>query len=84
MEQIKRGKTKTMRECFEMELEMAIEFMDQHDFFEGVRAVLVDKDHAPNWNPKELSEISDTYVEQYFREHWPEGNPLSVYKTAAE
>ena len=38
------------------------------DFYEGVRAVLVDRDNDPKWNPNELKlkEISNEVVERYF------------------
>lgn len=45
-------------------------FHDWYDIqiwlFVGVRALLIDKDQNPKWNPKNLSEISDTYVNQQF------------------
>ncbi|MET4684626.1 enoyl-CoA hydratase/isomerase family protein [Brevundimonas faecalis] len=37
-----------------------------HDFQEGVRAVIVDKDNAPRWSPAELSAVSDDLVEDLF------------------
>jgi hypothetical protein len=36
------------------------------DFYEGIRAVLVDKDHAPVWNPASLQDVTDEMVESYF------------------
>jgi len=33
---------------------------------EGVRAVIVDKDSVPRWNPATLADISDTDVEKHF------------------
>lgn len=63
-EQIQRGKGKTIQEVFEMEGKMALNFGDSHDFPEGVRALLIDKDKNPDWKFKELSEITD--VDKYF------------------
>ena len=37
-----------------------------HDFYEGVRAVIVDKDNAPRWQPATLAEVGDADVEQHF------------------
>lgn len=35
--------------------------------FLGVRALLIDKDQKPVWNPKSLKEVSDSFIEQRFR-----------------
>ena len=37
-----------------------------HDFYEGVRAQLIDKDRAPKWQPATLAEVSDADVAGYF------------------
>ena len=37
-----------------------------HDFYEGVRAVIVDKDNKPRWQPATLAEVSDAEVERHF------------------
>jgi enoyl-CoA hydratase len=36
------------------------------DFYEGVRAVIVDKDNAPRWQPATLGEVIDAEVERHF------------------
>jgi len=37
-----------------------------HDFQEGVRAVVVDKDNAPNWSPADLSGVSEADLDRLF------------------
>jgi enoyl-CoA hydratase len=49
-----------------MEFRIASRILAGHDFFEGVRAVLVDKDGAPKWRPATLGEVTDEAVESYF------------------
>jgi len=52
--------------------EMAQEFAigsrvaQSHDFIEGVRALIVDKDNAPQWNPATLEGVSDAMVDAIF------------------
>ena len=37
-----------------------------HDFYEGIRAVIVDKDQAPRWQPATLDAVSAAEVERHF------------------
>lgn len=45
---------------------MAVQFTRRHDFTEGVRALLVDKDRQPKWQPATLAEVSAAEVNAYF------------------
>lgn len=66
LEQNKRGRALSLEECFQMEVELGVQFMNQHDFFEGVRAVLVDKDRNPRWSPNRLEDVLPHMIETYF------------------
>jgi len=53
-------------EAMVMEYRLARHFVAGKDFFEGVRAAVIDKDRNPTWNPASLVEVSDDLVECYF------------------
>ncbi|HEX7727377.1 MAG TPA: enoyl-CoA hydratase/isomerase family protein, partial [Rhizomicrobium sp.] len=49
--QIREGKSLSFDECMKMEYRMVNRIVAGHDFYEGVRAVIIDKDNAPKWQP---------------------------------
>ena len=65
LEGIRRGRhCSDIAECLKMEFRMSQAFMREgSDFYEGIRAALVDKDRKPMWN---LEEITDDHIESYF------------------
>ncbi len=65
-EQIKRAEHMSFDECMQMEYRMTAEFVRQHDFFEGIRAQVIDKDKSPKWQPDTIAAVSKTMVERYF------------------
>ncbi|CAF0846590.1 unnamed protein product [Adineta steineri] len=65
-EQLKRGKHLDLKDCLKMEYNIAQHLMKRNDFFEGSRAVLVDKDNKPRWQPTALSDISDDDIARFF------------------
>lgn len=52
--------------CMHQEYRLVCRFLASHDFFEGIRAVIIDKDQAPQWQPAALDQVTDTEVEKYF------------------
>jgi enoyl-CoA hydratase len=67
LEQIRRGgRATTFAETMTMEYRMSQHFARGNDFPEGVRALLVDKDHKPKWSPARLEDVSDALVAGYF------------------
>jgi enoyl-CoA hydratase len=57
---------------FDLEAALKLEYrltqhvMAAHDFYEGVRAVLIDKDQKPHWRPASLAEVDDAMTAAYF------------------
>jgi len=66
LEQYRRGRHLSLRETFERELELSVQLTRRPDFAEGVRALLVDKDRNPRWQPATLAEVSEEMVEALF------------------
>ncbi len=66
-EQLRRGANLTFEDCMTMEYRLSQAAMAGHDFYEGIRAVLVDKDHAPTWRPAALADVDSALVESHFK-----------------
>uniref|UniRef100_A0A0E0J9Q6 3-hydroxyisobutyryl-CoA hydrolase n=1 Tax=Oryza nivara TaxID=4536 RepID=A0A0E0J9Q6_ORYNI len=66
---IREGRTQTVGECLRREYRMVCHVMRgdfSRDFFEGCRAILLDRDRNPKWMPPRLEEVHDEVVEKYF------------------
>ncbi|MGC1304741.1 MAG: enoyl-CoA hydratase/isomerase family protein [Caulobacteraceae bacterium] len=79
------------RDMQRFEDEMAVEYRIAsrvcrlHDFQEGVRAVIVDKDNAPRWKPATLGGVGDARLDDIFA-GMPEGEewvPLDTKRHSA-
>jgi len=67
LEQLRRGAALSFDDGMVMEYRLSQAFMAPgSDFYEGIRAVLVEKDHAPRWNPPTLSGVTAAQVERCF------------------
>ncbi|KAK5621659.1 hypothetical protein CRENBAI_022043, partial [Crenichthys baileyi] len=64
--QLQEGATLSLQDVLVMEYRLSQACMRGHDFYEGVRAVLIDKDQNPRWNPSTLEEVSDQLVDECF------------------
>lgn len=64
--QLREGRRLGFNENMRMEFRIANHTLAGDDFYEGVRAILIDKDNAPAWQPASLAEVSDADVEGYF------------------
>lgn len=55
-----------LRQTLVVDYRLACRFLDGRDFYEGVRAALIDKDGNPKWQPAKLEDVTPTMVEEYF------------------
>ncbi|MCK5575128.1 MAG: enoyl-CoA hydratase/isomerase family protein, partial [Sphingomonadales bacterium] len=55
-----------IRDNMVMEYRIARHTLQGHDFYEGVRALLIDKDMAPTWQPAAFEDVTDAMVDSHF------------------
>ena len=67
------GRAKSFAENMAMEYRIGARVVQRHDFLEGVRAVIVDKDNAPKWRPPTASEVTESTLDAIFA-------PLPAYE----
>ncbi len=64
---IRAAREADLDEVLERDYVLACACLDRHDFREGVRAALIDKDGKPSWQPATLEEVTDAIVEAHFK-----------------
>ena len=64
--QMRRGSALDFAECMRTEFRIVSRVVRGHDFYEGIRAVIIDKDQAPRWQPSTLAAVSAAEVERHF------------------
>ncbi len=63
---LREGARRELEEELRVEYRLTQRFVGAHDFCEGVRAALVDRDHLPSWRPSALEQISPEDVDALF------------------
>jgi enoyl-CoA hydratase len=64
--QMRRGRRWSFAECMQAEFRIVSRVVYGHDFYEGIRAVIIDKDNRPRWAPATLAEVTVDAVENHF------------------
>lgn len=67
-EQLRRGRGMSLRDCLIMEYRISQACMQGHDFYEGIRALLIDKDHTPRWSPVTIADVGEQLIAWHFKE----------------
>ncbi len=65
--------TERLEDCLEREFAATAAVLRSHDFYEGVRAAVIDKDRNPQWRPVRLEDVTAAEVDAYFQ---PSAQPL--------
>ena len=82
LEQIRRARTMTLADDLRMERDMVhhcfhLRSGTSSETVEGIRALAIDKDYSPRWNPPRIENVSAEVVRQFFVSPWlPEAHPL--------
>jgi enoyl-CoA hydratase len=64
--QMRRGAAWSFEECMQAEFRIVSRVAYGSDFYEGIRAVIIDKDNRPRWRPATLGEVTMQEVERHF------------------
>ncbi|MFL1493585.1 enoyl-CoA hydratase/isomerase family protein [Pseudomonas antarctica] len=66
LEMLRRGRRLPLEQCFALELHLDRQWFERGDLIEGVRALIIDKDKSPRWNPPSIHRLDATHVESFF------------------
>jgi len=64
--QVRRGAHWSFSECMQAEFRIVSRIVCGHDFYEGVRATIIDKDNAPRWQPADFAGVDAAAVDHHF------------------
>ena len=80
LEQVRRGRHMTLADDLRMERDLVRHcFQTDHlsrrgvssETVEGIRALAVDKDHTPKWQPARIADVTPEMVQPFFESPWP-------------
>ena len=76
-EMLLRGASLDVADCLRMERSLVRRNFEHGEVLEGVRALVIDKDNAPAWNPPSLDAVTPAMVDAFFAPVWPDhAHPL--------
>lgn len=68
--ELERGRTRSLADCFRMELGIVEQCFVHGDFIEGIRALIIDKDNNPHWRPGRIEQVTPAMVDAFFTDRW--------------
>jgi enoyl-CoA hydratase/carnithine racemase len=70
-ELLARGAALGVADCLRLERSLVRRTFEHGEILEGVRALVIDKDNAPRWNPPALEQVTPDMVARFFAPVWP-------------
>ncbi len=64
--QMREGRNLDMRQCMQLEYRIVSRVLSGHEFYEGIRAAIVDKDNAPQWQPATIAALDPAAIAANF------------------
>ena len=85
LEQVRRARSMGLADDLRMERDMVRHCFylrpGQSETVEGIRALAVDKDHSPRWNPARVEDVEPALVQSFFKSPWPaHAHPLAALR----
>lgn len=77
LEMLRRARLLSLADTFRLELQASVGCCAHPDFAEGVRALLVDKDKNPRWQPATLAEVTHEWIADHLRPRFTGPHPLA-------
>ena len=66
LRQMRFGAGRGFADCMKTEFRIVSRVLDGDDFYEGVRAQIIDKDRSPVWTPARLADVDPAEIDRYF------------------
>jgi len=70
----------SLAEVFRLEYRVSLGCCAHHDFAEGIRALLIDKDRQPRWSPATLEEVAQELIDDHFKPRFAAPHPLAALR----
>jgi 3-hydroxyisobutyryl-CoA hydrolase len=70
LQSIREGRKQTLSDCLKKEFRLTLNILRKTispDMYEGIRALTIDKDNSPKWNPATLDEVDDEKINSVFK-----------------
>jgi len=63
---VREAKAGDLRQTLQVDYRLVARILEASDFYEGVRASIIDKDGAPGWTPSRIEDVTDAMLDAYF------------------